>query len=364
MRTPPFPVFKAVPGEPILRAFEAHLEKEVHPGPGVLTPLLPGRKALRPRVEYYYRQLCALPRRVRRALQRRYARPLAGVALLLALGQAPVLAATITVGGGCTLLDAVTAANTDAATGGCPAGSDADVIELTGNVTLSAVNNTTEGLNGLPSVTSAITLNGNGHTLQRSTVTGTPEFRLFHVPDTGNLTINQLTLTNGRVGSTSYPAPGGAALNHGTLTLANSTISGNSAVHFGGGLYNSGILTLTNSTISRNSANYNGGGVSNYGTLTLTNSTVSGNSGGGFRNRGAATLTDSTVSGNDGLGVSNVEGDVILVRSNVSGNSGRGGGGGLLNDGGTLSLTNSNVSANTANYYASSGKSVGELRLG
>jgi hypothetical protein len=66
---------------------------------------------------------------------------------MLALGQPPVQAATLRVGGRCTLVDAVTAANTDTATGGCRAGRGADRIVLPAGSTwtLSRVNNTTFG---------------------------------------------------------------------------------------------------------------------------------------------------------------------------------------------------------------------------
>ena len=47
------------------------------------------RHELLPRFAAYYTQLRALPRRVRRALQRQWRLPLAGVALVLALGQSP-----------------------------------------------------------------------------------------------------------------------------------------------------------------------------------------------------------------------------------------------------------------------------------
>ena len=87
--------------------------------PGLLPELMRCREELLPRFTAYYIQLRALPRRVRRALQRQWHLPLAGVALMLALGQSPALAATIPVGGACTLGDAITAANTDTATGGC-----------------------------------------------------------------------------------------------------------------------------------------------------------------------------------------------------------------------------------------------------
>ena len=100
--------------------------------PGLLPELLQRQHELLPRFAVYYTQLRALPRRVRRALQRKWKHSLAGVALLLALGQEPVLAATINVSGGCSLVNAITAANTDTATGGCPQGSGADTIRSAG----------------------------------------------------------------------------------------------------------------------------------------------------------------------------------------------------------------------------------------
>jgi hypothetical protein len=85
---------------------------------------------LLPRFSEHYQQLKALRRRVRRGLQRQWKRSLAGLALLLALGQAPALAATINVGGTCTLIRAIVAANNDTATPGCKKGSGADTIVL------------------------------------------------------------------------------------------------------------------------------------------------------------------------------------------------------------------------------------------
>src|SRR5262245_27246660 len=122
--------------------------------PDHLPALVRHRQELLPRFATYYTALRALPRRVRRALQRQWRLPLAGVALLLALGQSPGLTATIPVGGACTLVDAITAANTDTATGGCPAGSGADTIVLpAGSIhTLMEVNNNhfVYGSTGLP----------------------------------------------------------------------------------------------------------------------------------------------------------------------------------------------------------------------
>ena len=72
---------------------------------------------------------------VRRALRCKLGSSLAGVVLLLTLVHGQGLAATIYVTGACTLIDAITAANTDTATGGCPAGSGADTIVLTSGST-------------------------------------------------------------------------------------------------------------------------------------------------------------------------------------------------------------------------------------
>src|SRR5215211_7166713 len=85
---------------------------------------------LLPRFAAHYQQLKALRRRVRRSLQRQWKRSLAGVALLIALGQAPLLAATINVGGTCSLIKAIIAANKDTTVNGCTAGSGADTIVL------------------------------------------------------------------------------------------------------------------------------------------------------------------------------------------------------------------------------------------
>ena len=135
---------------------------------------------------------------MRRALQRKWKQSLAGVALLLALGQEPVLAATINVSDGCSLINAITAANTDTATGGCPQGSGADTITLPAGSTqvLTTVNNSTYGATGLPVISSAITIEGNDSTIERES--SDPDlFRIFAINSTGNLTLKDTTITGG-----------------------------------------------------------------------------------------------------------------------------------------------------------------------
>ncbi len=106
-------------------------------------------------------------------------------------------------------------------------------------------------------------------------ISGNNTSRVFSVNSGGNLTINGVTITNGRTGSND----GGGISNNGTLTLTNSTVSGNTATNEGGGIYNlaGSQMTLTNSKVSGNTAN-NGGGIFNEeGDLNLTSVTVTNN---------------------------------------------------------------------------------------
>jgi len=238
----------------------------------------------------YYERLARLPRRARRALQRKWRRPLAAIALLLALGQIPALAATLPVApgvapdivldGACSLIEAIENANADAQMhADCPAGNGADTVVLpaSSTQTLTQIHNEDDlGANGLPVITSSrITIEGNDSTIMRAGAA--PEFRIFAVNGTANLTLNETTVSGGKSANN---GGGIFGVNGAEITVTNSIVSGNSAA-FGGGLDNDyrGTMTLTNSTVSGNSARFSGGGVGNLGTLlTLTNSTVSGNS--------------------------------------------------------------------------------------
>ena len=93
--------------------------------------------------------------------------------------------------------------------------------------TLTAVDNTTNGPNGLPVInrpTYKITIMGNGATIERSSAAGTAEFRILYVSASSNAEIRDLTLKNGAVtgasganattpgtpGATATPNPGTA----------------------------------------------------------------------------------------------------------------------------------------------------------
>lgn len=243
------------------------------------------------------------------------------LAFALALATSTSQATTIHVNGACTLINALDNANTDTdADGintGCPIGNGADIINLPANAvyTLTGINNTTDGDNGLPSIGSVMTINGNNATIKRAG--NAPEFRLLHIAPQGNLTVNQLKLTGGKASVSdyvNYDKTGGAILNRGKLTLNNSTVTGNSAAGNGGAIGNFyGSATLTNSSIANNRSE-NGGGILNKdGRLTLIGSTVSGNS---------SRLSNSIV--NAGDGASDCLGAVSLINSTISANNGGG----------------------------------------
>src|SRR5215218_6181936 len=105
------------------------------------------------------------------------------------------MAATINVGGTCTLVRAINAANNDTrANGRCAKGSGADRIVLPRGSTqrLTSVNNDD---NGLPVIRSDIIIAGNNSTIRRA---GTaPRFRIFAVGDTGDLTLRRTTVSGG-----------------------------------------------------------------------------------------------------------------------------------------------------------------------
>ena len=92
-------------------------------------------------------------------------------------------ASQIRVGDACSLAEAIDAANSDEASGGCPAGSEHDRIILSGALTLSEA---------LPAIRSQITIDGGGHALS-----GGGQFRIFDVQG-GELLIRNLTVSGGK----------------------------------------------------------------------------------------------------------------------------------------------------------------------
>jgi hypothetical protein len=90
------------------------------------------------------------------------------------------------------LISAINTANANA---------DPDTLCLAaGTFTLTAVDNNTDGPNGLPSITSAITLHGLGSGVTITRDPAAPTFRILHFKSSSSLTLANLTLANGSPG--------------------------------------------------------------------------------------------------------------------------------------------------------------------
>ncbi len=256
------------------------------------------------------------------------------------------------------LIADITSANTNG---------EADTIELTAGATYTfdAVEDTTDGANALPSITSTIIINGNGATIARDTAGPPPSFRLIHVGGTGDLTLNEVTITNGR------EQLGAGIYSVGLLTVSRCTISGNTIIGgtafssaggsqggAGGGIYLRGdVATIEESTISGNTvtggdgadADADGGGgggggaavgggiavISGSSPVTIINCTISGNSvTGGDGGNGDTGGTVESGGGGGGFGGDGGDGkpDSVADDGDDGTGDGAGGGGGVLDD--------------------------------
>lgn len=276
----------------------------------------------------------------------------AGIVIELVLAH-PAYAAVFNIASGdvAGLINAINTANSN--------GQDNTINLATGTFTLTAVDNTNEGANGLPSITGKMTIHGAGDNITVIQRNGNaPSFRIFHVAATGTLTLKGLTVEGGFIeccidGFVSNI--GGGISNDGLLIITNSLVSGNSAVYEGGGIAGGGSVSITNSTVSFNSAQ-DGGGIFSYGPVTITSSSISDNSaegfGGGIWGGLPLTIIDSTISGNtiQSFGGGIASGPMVLTNSIISNNSSGFIGGGIFFFGGvnsTSTITKSTISNNT-----------------
>lgn len=247
--------------------------------------------------------------------------------------------------GDCSLREAVKAAN-------LAAGSD--TLNFDAGVT------SIQLISALPDISSIISIQGgSGVTVMGNKTIST--FRPFHVVGVGNLTLDRITVVDGK------ETVGGGLWNQGaTTTLRNCTFSGNEATLDAGGVYNTGTMTISNNVISGNSAVFNGGGIRNGGTLTIIESNIGFNSsdqpastlaasgGGGIYNVGFLTIVRSSVSGNitagNGGGIHNsAVAAVRIIDSTISFNSAyQGTGGGIYDIGAETTVTNATIATNFA----------------
>ena len=236
----------------------------------------------------------------------------------------------------CTLREAITAANSDTASGAtageCAAGSnsESDTISLTGltgTITLGSA---------LPNITSELSINGPG--ASQLTISGNnSNFRVFTIIlSSGLVSFSGLTIANGHINDVG----GGIYTQSGAnVNITDSTINNNFAI-LGGGIGNggTGVMTITNSTISNNSAGTGGGCYNGLATMNLISSTVNNNVAGA-----------APGSGNGGGIITSTE-KLNVINSTLHNNTASGRGGGIYNGGldSQISISQSTISQNFA----------------
>lgn len=229
-----------------------------------------------------------------------------------------------------------------------------------------------------------LTLRGPGADLL--TLDGLDSDRIILHPASGSLTIENLTIANGRFEAVDNDIGfGGCVATGATLRLRNAVIRDCTAVGVGsyGGAVLSGFMSMIDSTITGSTAFGDhptngtaayGGGAFSYG-VDIIDSTISGNSaigtdnaplshweigGGLFVARNGGSIERSTISDNFAIrfaGGLTQEGDLILRNSTISGNAtGQDDGGGLrVRQFTSVLIENSTI---TGNHAGSSGGGV------
>ena len=218
-----------------------------------------------------------------------------------------VNAATIIVDDDCSFVNAIRSANGGSQLGdmnNCEIGdSGADTVSLGRDVILHEA---------LPDVHGVLTLEGNHHSLSRAADAG--DLRLLWVEQSGDLTINNLTLLNGR-------------------------LSGNSVNDYGGAiaLENGAVLTVNNSMFRDNYAEYGGGAIGGIGLkATIRNSLFINNSASNAEGAGGALFTEG--------------GAVSVANSSFHSNSALAGGAISAQFGSKLEINRSEFLDNSASY--------------
>jgi uncharacterized repeat protein (TIGR01451 family) len=342
-----------------------------------------------------------------------------GVSTLFALGilvaLAPAGAATIVVGetapgvgavlvandSFCSLREAIENANDlDATqhvdcTSGTPGGPDDIVLPAGATFTLEDAPGLydTDGPNGLPSLTSDVTVLGNGAVVVRDA--GAPRFRPLHVSAGATVRLEDVTIRGGFTPTVNTRGlHGGGILNRGTLTLVRSEVAENETGSGvpgdvpdgadggdGGGIWSSGPLTVLRSRIVDNRCGDaavtgeigdddglagNGGGIYAAGPLIVSESTIAGNRAGDQVGDDGDSFPGQAGSGGGIFGS-----DIQITRSTISGNTAgtpsfgheHGVGGGVACGGfflaplscTSLRVTNSTISGNSVAFLGDGG---------
>ncbi len=189
-------------------------------------------------------------------------------------------------------------------------------------------------------------------------INGTGSSRIFKIQSGVTVTIQNLTLTNGKADN------GGTIYNDGNLTVSNSRFTDNYAYIAGSAIYNHGTLAAVDSSFLNNNAdggfgdpayNFAAGAIYNDGNLTVTNGYFTENCavyghGAAIHNNGLLVVTDTYFIGNSVYGLGGAiynDNTLIMANSNFIANVAYAAGGAIYNIG-TLAVTGSSFLSNVA----------------
>lgn len=221
--------------------------------------------------------------------------------------------------------------------------------------TLFATPKTITLTNDLPDIDSSMIIDGPGD--KRLTIDGSDNHTPFLILS-GTVTIRDLTIQDGE-GASGW---GGAiSIDGGNVALTNIDVTSGD----GYGVYNSvfATTTITGCAISDSSST----GIFNTGVLTVINSAIRDNGGNGIRHDPSIvrllTITNSSITGNaalEGAGIWS-GGDTEIYDSSIAENSAVSTGGGVYIWDGSVTLTNSTISENSAVYGGGVYNQLGNL---
>lgn len=233
-------------------------------------------------------------------------------------------------GNGCSLREAIEAANRQIAFGGCEEGSE--ILLPAGTYKLTIAGKEDSNTAGDLDIKSSLLIRALDN--ESAVIDGDRIDRVIHVhPEAAETRIIGVTVQNGHAVGEGVEGAGGGILAQGKLVLEQSTLINNHADSSGGGIASEGNLDIIRSTISLNSSGKSGGGINyNHGDrLFLDSSTVSHN-----------------YAGLHGGGIySNSDNYARLYRATVAFNKVGKGGGGIINEGNELIVLSSIIAMNS-----------------
>lgn len=233
------------------------------------------------------------------------------------------------------------------------------VIVLTSDLTATSGNSRID-VNG-----KTVTIELNGHKIDRNRSSSSGSGQVFYVHDGASLTINDSAGT-GIITGGNVDGDGGAILvaSGSTCTINGGSVQDNKCSSDGGGISVQGTLVMNGGSVAFNTASDTAGGIycTESGTIKLDNALITGNKaknddGGGLNIHLAnsdSTIKNSVISnntsGNNGGGLRlDAKGKTLKIESTeIKGNTANDDGGGIYISEGTVDVSGSRVNNNTA----------------